>query len=525
MKNFQAIAFFLILVSTAKAQCEAYLNIGGIGSTITVEFVASGADNAEYIIEWGDGTADTSSTPFLEHTYLTGGQFVLFYTYQDLNNPNCSFSSFDSVIITGGNCSMDFTVQSLSSAAAVYAFSSNTSIPIYTIDWGDGSATDIGSEALHEYATPGIYLVCVQMYDADPTLPCELYQCQNVEITGPGSACDVELQVAVDVLTASAVISGNVNAGASYFIDWGDGTFDQNPTLEHTYILPGTYEACVYYGVDGNSDCQATACAEVVLDAESSDCFFDFIPNADDLLVELDILAAGALVPEFYFDWGDGSEGTYEVPAIHTYAVSGTYQICASYTDLSNPIGCQINACASVSVSESSGGCEVQLEVSQAGNEVLVTAIGSGAVDPTYFIEWGDGALPLLSSVGSHAYENAGVFELCVTYGDAMNIECSATTCETIVIATMEEMDGLFNLKAWPNPVDDVLYVEYEVHQSDFVRFQLRDAAGRLVYDTQKRQTSGQKNVISIDLSELHSGVYILESITSVGSHSSRLVK
>jgi hypothetical protein len=78
------------------------LNIGGIGSTITVAFVASGADNAEYIIEWGDGTADTSSTPFLEHTYLTSGQFVLFYTYQDLNNPNCSFSSFDSVIITGG---------------------------------------------------------------------------------------------------------------------------------------------------------------------------------------------------------------------------------------------------------------------------------------------------------------------------------------------------------------------------------------------------------------------------------------
>lgn len=400
MKNVLILALLLLLFASAQSQCDAYLNIGGIGSTVTAEFVASGATNAQYIIDWGDGSIDTSSTPFIEHTYLTDGQFVLFYTYLDLNNPNCSFSSYDSVIITGGNCSMDFTVQSISSAVVVNAFSNNTSIPIYTIDWGDGSPVVVASEALHEYASPGNYLICVQMYDADPTLPCELYQCQNVEITGPGSACNVDLQIDVDVQSATALISGNTVANASYFIDWGDGTFDQSPTLTHTYILPGIYQACVYYGVDGNSDCQSTACAEVTIDPKLSDCFFDFVPTANDLQVELSILAAGAVDPEFYFDWGDGSEGTYDVPAIHSYAVAGTYLICASYIDLTNPIGCQINVCASITVSETSGGCDVTLEVTQSGNEVLVTASGSGAVEPTYFIEWGDGSLPLLSSTG-----------------------------------------------------------------------------------------------------------------------------
>jgi hypothetical protein len=525
MKNLSVIVILAIIATSAQAQCDAYLNIGGIGSTITVDFVASGALNPQYIIEWGDGTADTSSTPFLEHTYLTDGQFVLFYTYQDLDNPNCSFSSFDSVIITGGNCSMDFTVQSISSAAIVNAFSSNTSIPIYTIDWGDGSPVDVASEALHEYAAPGNYLICVQMYDADPTLPCELYQCQNVEIIGQGAGCDVQLQVEVDVQSATALISGNTVSDAAYFIDWGDGTFDQSPVVTHTYILTGTYEACVYYGVEGNTECQSTACAEVIVDPEMSDCFFDFVPSATNLQVELDILAAGAVDPEFYFDWGDGSEGTYELPAIHTYAVAGTYQICGSYSDLSNPIACQINACASITVSETSGGCNLELSVSQNGNEVLVTAAGSGAIEPTYFIDWGDGALPLLSSTGTHTYENSGAFDLCVTYGDASNFECSATACEIIVVATTEELDELSEMKVWPNPVEDILYLEYESHQSDFVQFQLRDASGRLVYEADEHPISGRKSSVSMDFKSLPKGVYLLHCHHSEGKWIVRIIK
>jgi hypothetical protein len=524
MKHFGLLSILLLFVSSARAQCDAYLNLGGIGATLTVEFVASGATNAQYIIEWGDGTADTSSTPFLEHTYLTDGQFVLFYTYEDLDNPNCSFSSFDSVIITGGNCSMNFTVQALSSAAIVNAFSSNTSIPIYTIDWGDGSPVTVAGEALHDYDSPGIYLICVQMYDADPTLPCELYQCQNVEITGPGTACDVQLQVEVDVQTATAVIAGNTNANATYFIDWGDGTFDQNPMLSHTYLVDGTYEACIYYGIDGNIECQSTSCTEVIVDPLNSDCFFDFVPSVNDLIVELEILAAGAVDPEFYFDWGDGSEGTYDIPAVHTYAVAGTYQICASYTDLTNPIGCQINVCSSVSVSESSGGCDVDLQVSQTGNEVLVTALGSGAVEPTYFIEWGDGSLPLLSSTGSHLYENSGAFDLCVTYGDATNLECSATTCEVIVIASTEEIDSFFHWNVWPNPVEDLLNIEYEAQQAGFIQFQLKDTAGRLVFDSQGLHF-GSKGTIQFYLDGMPSGMYVLECLTSQGKRAVRLVK
>lgn len=515
----------LLMTHLGMAQCDAYLIIGGTGANVTVEFVATGATNPQYIIDWGDGSADTASTPFFEHDYSSDGMFVLFYIYQDLDNPNCSYSSFDSIILTGGSCSMNFTVETVAFAAALEAFSDNTSIPIYTIDWGDGGPTEVGQSLLHVYNEPGIYLVCVQMVDADPTLPCELYQCQNVEITGEGNDCDVQLQVDVDVQTATAQITGNGGPNATYIIDWGDGQFDTNPIVEHTYPVPALYNVCVYYGVDGNLGCQTSTCAEVNIDPFASDCFFDFVPVATDLSVNLEVLSAGAIEPEYFFDWGDGSTGDYGIPASHTYTSAGTYQICGTYTDLSNPIACQINVCASVTVSSSSGGCDVSLSLSQSGSEVIATATGTGAIEPTYFIDWGDGSLPLLTSIGSHQYDNEGAFEICVTYSDASNASCSATSCETVVITNVAEMSGFSDVQVWPNPVDTRLQIEFALLRSGNVRFRLLDATGRLHMSTGMQQTSNERKVITLDMEHFSSGMYLLECVSDVGTKTLRVVK
>ncbi len=525
MKSFFLGIIGLLLAVSASAQCDAYLNIGGTGSNVTIEFVANGAVNAQYIIDWGDGSADTSSTPFLEHDYSSDGQFVLFYTYQDLDNPNCIFSSFDSIILTGGSCNMGFDVQTIALVAALEAFSDNTSIPIYTIEWGDGTPAEVGASLLHQYAEPGNYLVCVQMIDADPTLPCELYECQNIEVVGLGSDCDVALQVDVDVQTASAIITGNGGANAEYIIDWGDGTFDFNPVVEHTYPIPAVYNVCVHYGVDGNAGCQTNACTEVNIDPLVGDCYFDFVPVVTELGVEIQVLAAGAIEPEYFFDWGDGSPGDYGVPAAHQYSGAGEYLICGTYTDLSNPIACQINVCESVTLSSSSGGCELVLTVTQNGNEVLVVAEGTGAVEPTYFVEWGDNELPLLAASGTHIYDAAGAFEVCATYSDLLNAGCSATACETIVITNAEELNAFGVFNAWPNPVGEILWVEYALKNSGAVQFRLLDSTGRLIEETKQLQTSNEQRTISIDFQARPAGSYLLECITSQGRKTIRLTK
>jgi hypothetical protein len=525
MKTIFTFLLLFTLVSSGFSQCEAYLNFGGVGSDLTVEFVASGATNAQYILDWGDGTVDTSSTPLFQHSYTTDGQFVLFYTYQDLDNPNCSYSSFDSIIITGGSCSMNFTVQTIGNVAALEAFSSNTSIPIYTIEWGDGSPTEVADAALHTYASPGNYLVCVQMIDADPTLPCELYECQNIEITGEGSDCEVVLEVAVDVQTATATITGNGGPLAEYIIDWGDGSFDSNPIVEHTYSITNFYNVCVYYGVDGNSGCQTSTCTEVNIDPFASDCYFDFVPVVNGLDVELQVLAAGAADPEFFFDWGDGSPGAYGTPAIYNYSGAGTYEICGTYTDLSNPVACQINVCETVAISTSSGGCEVTLDVTQNGSEISVVAIGTGANLPSYNIDWGDGSLPLLSSTGTHTYTNSGAFEICATYFDELDFACTSTVCETVVVTSVEEARAVALFNARPVPMEDWVQIDYALITPGQIQFRLMDATGRIVEAYAPIQVSNELQTAQLDVSQLPSGVYFLECSTDKGSQSLRLIK
>lgn len=518
-----SIVLLFLFCEELQAQCTAYLNLGGFSSTLTAEFIAEGAVNPQYIMDWGDGTIDTSYTPYLEHQYASEGFYVLTYTYQDLDTPGCTYTSFDSVIITGGACSLNFNVQTYSLAALVQAFSFNTSLPIYSIDWGDGSPVETAQTGLHAYALPGVYEICVGMYDADPTLPCELNQCQQVEITGDGSSCPVDFQVVTNDLdaTASVVAGGGTNAG--YFIDWGDSNFDVSPVTEHTYANPGTYQACVYYGLANTADCQSSACVEVVVDP-LGDCYFNFVASINGLSVDLDVLAAGADSPLYYFEWGDGTTDEGTQPPSHTYSGAGTYEICGSYSDENNPEGCQLTDCISVTINESSGGCSVDLTVTQTGSDVSIVALGEGAVEPTYFVEWGDGSLPLLASEGLHTYENAGAFEICVTYSDATNEACSATTCETVVVTNVAELASSGAFVVWPNPVKDVMTLELSpavVHPA-YVR--IYDATGRFMYN-EKIIFNREGRRFALDVASLPSGFYVVSLVTEQGTFEVRVVK
>ena len=525
MKKLFAFLCFLVVAQSVKSQCSAYLNFGGTGSYVTVEFVASGALNPQYVIDWGDGTIDTASTPFFEHNYQIVDQYVIYYYYNDLDNPNCYFFSLDSIILTGGSCIMDFTVQTVEYAAALQAFSDNTSVPIYTIDWGDGSPVVTADAAMHVYGAPGIYNVCVQMYDADPTLPCELFQCHEIEIFGEGVACDVDLQVSLNNQTATAIINGNAASDVQYIINWGDGSFDTNPVAQHTYANTGLYEACIYYGSAANSECQTSSCIEVNVDPFASDCVFNFVPTVSDLDVTIDVLAAGAADPEYYFTWGDGSEGDFGLPAQHTYVAAGTYEICGIYTDLSNPIGCQITECTTVEVANGSGPCAVDLSISQLGNEVFVTLSGTGASTPGYFLEWGDGSLPLTSPTGSHTYANPGPYEICATYYDEIIFGCSATECETILITDIEEWDGIAFIEAWPLPLDQQLNIRLRLNEPGEVQFRMFDAAGRVIRRFAPYGLSNGERMLSLEVDELPKGVYFLECLTEKGHRTLRIIK
>jgi PKD repeat protein len=523
MKTILSLFACLFISAQLSAQCTAYLNLSGFNSTIMAEFIGFGAISPQYIIDWGDGSVDTSTTPLFEHVYSSEGQYVILYSYEDLANPECSFYSYDSIIITGGSCTLGFNAQTAGLAAEVQAFSLNTSLPIYSIDWGDGSPVDVTNSALHAYAAPGVYQVCVTLIDADPALPCELTECQDVEVFADGNDCMVEPIVTIDNFLATVAISGTGSADADYFIDWGDGNYDESPDLTHTYANPGTYQVCLYYGNDGDPNCQSSTCTQVLVDPLAN-CYFDFIATVSGLDVELQVLAAGAENPSFYFEWGDGTFGNSELPPTHTYDAAGTYQICGLYSDANNPAGCQLNTCVTVAITDNSGGCSVVLTVTQSGDAVLVSASGTGAVNPVYSIDWGDNSAQTFSSTGSHTYTSGGAFQVCVNYSDLNDPACSATTCETVVVANVHEV-ALTEPRIWPNPMGDLVWIELPFYSAAKGEINLRDATGRMVLSKSISEITPANRVFSWDVQQLPHGMYTMEIITEYGVASRRLMK
>jgi hypothetical protein len=502
----------LLFVQTMLAQCYTLFTLTTIGTDAVAVFEGNGAVNPQYIIDWGDGNIDTSLVAVMEHSYPSDGYYVAAYYYCDLDNPTCSFYSFEAFIITGGSCNLSFTAGSIANAVFVESTVQNVSVPFVTINWGDGSPDTMAFEGIHAYAQPGIYEVCLSLLDADPFLACTDSVCQNVEVIGLAAGCDLQVDANVDGQTTALHIEGNGAVDASYVVDWGDGSFSTSPDTSHTYSVPNYYTICVYYGATGDLSCQVSTCQEILIDPFASDCVFQFIPAVNGMDVELQVQAAGADQPEIFVDWGDGSAGQFGLPATYAYGAEGTYTICASYTDLLNPIGCQLGDCQEVVIGQSPTSCDVTLSVNQNGSQLTAMASGSGAIVPGYAIDWGDGSLPTLAFDGIHEFVNPGAYEVCVTYSDAQNAQCMATACETVnIVAGVDESAMIAALHISPNPIGENTAIVFSVQKPSSVQIELLDASGRWVETIYSGNAGQGLNRITWHSASLASGLYMIQ--------------
>jgi hypothetical protein len=511
----------------AISQCFTLFTLNAVGTNATAVFEGSGAENPLYVIDWGDGQIDTSVVPVMEHNYASDGQYMATYYYSDQNNPNCSYYSFEVFILTGASCTMNVDFTSIAQAVVVDAFVQNTSVPLVSIDWGDGSPLLADNSGIHAYATPGTYEICVALTDGDPAFPCAINECQLVEVLGTQGSCEVSFEPTLQGQQVSLAINASGASETPYWIDWGDGTFSDYPATSHTYVVPNYYTICLYYGIPGDLSCQASSCQEIFIDPFASDCVLQMVPVVDGANVQLQVLSAGADAPIYFVDWGDGSEGQYGFPQGYTYAASGTYLICLNYTDSLNPIGCQINECQEVTIELNDNPCTVSLAVNnETENSYEVIAEGTGADFPIYAITWGDNSEPLSADSGQHVYAVPGAYEICVTYGDSLNPSCNATACETVnVISSVEGYESEMFIQAAPVPLVDETVITFAVQQPSVVTVEVFDAMGRLVETLYRGVASQTPQPIRWNSSSIASGVYALR-ISGVGiDHTMMLVK
>ncbi|MCB0737991.1 MAG: T9SS type A sorting domain-containing protein [Bacteroidetes bacterium] len=161
-----------------------------------------------------------------------------------------------------------------------------------------------------------------------------------------------------------------------------------------------------------------------------------------------------------------------------------------------------------------------------------------------YLWDFGDGNTST-SKTPTHSYSTDGPYYLCLNIKDP-NGWCYDEFCDSIGVDTFGRLDkrkkqgfGIqivngkqtvgsqeidFIESVYPNPVEDVLQIQFKKEQNADAQVHLFSLDGRLLLQS-KIENNADENVMNLDLSNLHNGVYILNISSLNGSITKRVLK
>jgi PKD repeat protein len=215
--------------------------------------------------EFGDGTTSTQQNPIHYYAYDSTYTVCLTITEGNCTNTYCEVVGDNN---TGG-CQAYFSPMDSSGTFFFYDLSSGN-ISYWLWDFGDGTTSNQQYPS-HQYSSPGVYTVCLQVGDFFNT--CGDTYCETVVVdTNNTNPCQVWFQY-FTVPGGATVFSayGGSNNTTVYTWSFGNGTGGTGQTISQ--VLPaGTYNVCLT-AVDPATGCQSTYCAVVVIGGNNT---FDY---------------------------------------------------------------------------------------------------------------------------------------------------------------------------------------------------------------------------------------------------------
>ncbi len=303
-----------------------YYSIGGD----SLKFHTSDTNTAaHHIWTFGDGTY-AAATIDPTHIYTHPGTYhVCLYVY--IPGTNCSDSSCSTVTIAAPAtppCTINANWGSYPGNGDTVRFyaQDTTSAAHHIWVWGDGTYTS-GISAIHAFTGAGTYHVCLYVYV--PGTTCSDSLCKD--ITVGGNPCNTTAQWSAYSLGGDTVrfYSADTNTAAHHIWVWGDGSYTSGTTeTTHIYGDTGTYHVCYYVYIPG-TNCIDSLCQDVEISADGH-----FRLTAHWVSSSLGGDTVGFLASDTsttaYEIWsfGDGSFAFNTTNPTHTYAQSGTYNVC-----------------------------------------------------------------------------------------------------------------------------------------------------------------------------------------------------
>jgi len=354
-----------------------------------------------------------------------------------------------------------------------------------------------GLSANHSYAI-SIYDSCSvgqfsgSLFDTVSTLPCDT-------VTALFSVSTSYLGLSLDG-------SNSLNADTLIW-DFGDGNGSGINPVNHHYANAGIYNVqLIALNHCGTSD----TLVQAIRICDTLNPQMTFTVYSDSVLFD----ASGSMATSFHWDFGDGSTDTNR-QSNHVYAQSGTYTV---QLTVSNLCGDSVSISQSVQVcgapkadwtytvmSPINSGLRIQFDASASRNA------------STYDWDFGDGNTGTgVSPI--HIYQTPGLFyivKLKVTNACGNSHEWAWA----LFAIGLEEEVLMVPLKVYPNPVKDILTLEWDSEQWSLQALYLRDATGRLLMESHPQQSP-----LEWDLRHLPAGTYYLQVQDQHGLQSQVLI-
>lgn len=404
---------------------------GNVGDTFTAT-LGNLRPGVSYTLDWGEGSPETvtgNGTATRTHLYRAPGTFAVRLSAPGLAPVVQPVTVGLPQAGPGLTVTPSFVTVGESVTASVTGPATG-----FQIQWGDGSVSPASANVTHTYTAPGTFVV--RLVRGETPVPGVAPVVVNVL---PAAATVPAPTLAVNplnVLPGESVeaTAGNLVAGTTYTLDWGDGTQEGvtgsgTARRTHAYAKPGVYVVRLFAGSNasppvtvqvGAVTCPVLTTSETPVRLWASvEYTFRGLPTGRTLTV----------------DWGDGSApttasaGDGSVRVSHTYASTGTFQIGLS---LSQPGRApQVLPCKLPVVVQAA---QVPLLVTppnpRVGEKVTLTA---GEIPPgtAVRVDWGDGkgvesatATGTRGSVslGTHTYTSEGTFVVKVSLPDGTSL-------------------------------------------------------------------------------------------------------
>ncbi|MBL7702350.1 MAG: PKD domain-containing protein [Ferruginibacter sp.] len=339
--------------------------------------------NATDSVRWtfGDGTSVSGlqTDPNVAnptHIYANAGSYTVCLRVKKNSNigtptqPVCVREKCNTIVVTppcNFPVSFSWHLDSLNPRKVHFTNLSAPPTPNAFAVWSFGDGTTATTwNAVHEYAQPGTYIVCLRVYSGQNTT-CFRESCDTIVVPVPVPPCTqlskFHYQVFPNDNQKYKFTPDYINPTFQYIWTFGDGTGSHDPVATHRYAQPGTYTACLT--VWRSNQCASTTCHQITvlpqINCDTAHVGYTFVRSTT--MANKIQFFANATLPILDQVWfitklGDSTPVIlHQNNPLYTFQDTGMYRVCLKATLQG---GCVKEYCSNIYIGQLSNICELQ---------------------------------------------------------------------------------------------------------------------------------------------------------------------